>query len=236
MSRVNHIEDQIDRVPAPALMFEPVLDSLRSAILSKRLKPGDQLKTGDLAAAMGTSRMPIREALHHLELEGLVERRPHRGLVVASLSVDEVRHAYELVGAIEALATGKAAELITEEGIRTLEAILAEMEEPLGRCDYAAYHAGNRRFHGEICAWYPSQRAKAITLGLWNYIYHLRAVYPPSFERLQQARAEHLRIVDALRQHNAPLAEQIAREHNINSGSELASQLRLAEYTVVASR
>lgn len=76
----------VEKQPAPEL----VRDSLREAIYSGKLQPGEQLRQEELAERYGISRIPVREALRQLEAEGLVTRQPNRGAVVAALSVQEV--------------------------------------------------------------------------------------------------------------------------------------------------
>ena len=74
---------------------------LREAIMAQRFKPGQHLIERDLCEQTGVSRSSVREALRHLEAEGLVERRGNRGLFVASITPDEARQIYEVRAAIE---------------------------------------------------------------------------------------------------------------------------------------
>ena len=76
-------------------------DKLREAIMAQRFKPGQHLVERDLCEQTGVSRSSVREALRHLEAEGLVERRGNRGLFVASITPDEARQIYEVRAAIE---------------------------------------------------------------------------------------------------------------------------------------
>src|SRR5262245_22656466 len=76
-------------------------DKLREAIMTQRFKPGQHLVERDLCEQTGVSRSSVREALRHLEAEGLVERRGNRGLFVASITADEARQIYEVRAAIE---------------------------------------------------------------------------------------------------------------------------------------
>jgi DNA-binding GntR family transcriptional regulator len=174
---------------------------------------------------MGVSRMPVREALHRLEVEGLVLMQPYRGIIASPLSVDGVRDAYELLSVIEGLAAKKATESITEEGCADLDLILEQMDQALTAEDYESYFRGNRRFHSEICDWYDNERAHEILVHLWNYVHRLRRVYIPSAARFAEARKEHKTIVEALRQHSST-AEELLRRHSENAGAEILRQVR----------
>src|SRR5262245_15967672 len=80
---------------------ELTAEKLRDAILSSRLQPGQRLVERDLCEQTGVSRSSVREALRHLEAEGLIERQGPRGLFVASITPEEARQIYEVRAAIE---------------------------------------------------------------------------------------------------------------------------------------
>lgn len=77
--------------------------ALRKAILDQHFKPGDRLVERELCDLTGVSRTSLREALRHLEAEGLVQNIPHKGTVVATVTVDDARQIYQLRGAVEGL-------------------------------------------------------------------------------------------------------------------------------------
>ena len=73
---------------------QQVLEALRNAILDFQFKPGDRLVERELCAMTGVSRTSVREALRHLESEGLVENVANRGPTVATLTVEDARQIY----------------------------------------------------------------------------------------------------------------------------------------------
>ena len=83
---------------------ERALGALRAAITSGQYRPGDHLGEVDLASGLGISRGTVREALRHLEQEGLVEAGPRGRLRVNSLTADEIRGLYQVRAALEGLA------------------------------------------------------------------------------------------------------------------------------------
>lgn len=95
----------------PALLTDRVYGAIREAIRSGEIGAGERLRLRDLAARLGTSPMPVREAIGRLEQDGLVVRTPHRGAVVADLTPAELAHVYatRLLLEVEATRLGCAA-------------------------------------------------------------------------------------------------------------------------------
>ena len=104
-------------------------DKLRAAILSGELPPGAPIIEAELAARLGASRTPIREALRRLETEGLLEPRGLRGSVVRALDAAEVGCIFEIREALESLAARRAARVISEADLRKLAGHLDAMRE-----------------------------------------------------------------------------------------------------------
>jgi len=209
-----------------ARTYELVLDHLRSAILDGTLQPGEHIKTADLADQMGVSRMPVREALHRLEVEGLVMMQPYRGIVVAPLSAAGVRDAYELLSVIESLAARKAAAIISDGKLAELTGFLERMEEARAQADPIAYSAANRGYHSVIYDLYDNERAQEIMQHLWNYVYRLRRVYPQSADRMRKGMDEHRAIFAALEAHDEAQAEALVRRHVENSAANILEEIK----------
>jgi len=106
---------------------ELTAQKLREAILAGVLKPRQRLVERELCAQTGVSRSSLREALRHLEAEGLVERRDAGGLFVAALSADEARQIYEVRAAIEAAMGRRFAERASERDRAALQTALAAL-------------------------------------------------------------------------------------------------------------
>ena len=94
---------------------------LRNAILNMHFKPNERLVERRLCEQIGVSRTCVREALRHLETEGLVEHVPNRGLFVATVSVDEARQIYEVRAALESTAGRMFVERATDEHLDALK-------------------------------------------------------------------------------------------------------------------
>ena len=103
---------------------EVVCETLRDAIRKGTLKPGERLMEIQLAEELGVSRTPVREAIRKLELEGYVIMMPRRGTYVANLSIRDVNEVFEIRTSLDSLASGLAAERITDEELERLQRLL----------------------------------------------------------------------------------------------------------------
>ena len=106
----------------PSLLTDRVYGAIRKAIRSGEIPAGGRLRLRDLAAQLGTSPMPVREAIGRLERDGLVVRVPHRGAVVADLTPAELAHVYETRLLLEVEATRLGCLGVDEEGLARMRA------------------------------------------------------------------------------------------------------------------
>lgn len=100
---------------------EMAFEHIREGIVSGRLGPGVKVDQDQIGDALGSSRLPVREALIELTAKGFVKSIPRRGSFVATLTVQDIEDHFEVIGLLFALTTRRAAEHITDEQIRNLE-------------------------------------------------------------------------------------------------------------------
>jgi DNA-binding GntR family transcriptional regulator len=110
-------------------LSDQVYEELRHSIICSNLLPGEKLVELDIAAQMGTSQGPVREALQRLERDGLVERRARSASYVTNISVDEMYELFSVRCAVEGFAIRRAAPQITPDQCAYLESLIREMEE-----------------------------------------------------------------------------------------------------------
>lgn len=96
----------VSRLEEPALLTDRVFSAIHGAIMSGELPAGARLRVRDLALQVGTSVMPVREAIRRLEEAGLAERVAHKGAVVKGLTLVELEHVYDVRILLEAEAAG----------------------------------------------------------------------------------------------------------------------------------
>jgi DNA-binding GntR family transcriptional regulator len=115
-------------VAQPSLLTDRVFDTIHAAIMSGELPAGTQLKVRDLAQQVGTSVMPVREAIRRLEESGLAAREPHKGAVVKSLSMAELVQTYEVRTLLEVEAARRGGSAVTDDDCRAMVETCAQLE------------------------------------------------------------------------------------------------------------
>lgn len=191
-------------------MATSAYDQIREAILNGRFPAGHLLGESALAAEFGISRTPVREALHRLEIERLIERAA-RGMRVRASSPEEILDIYDVRITLEGAAAKQSALRATELDCARLHAAQDAMRrtgpDPAARADI------NRQFHEAI--WQSSHSATLVDL-LQRLNVHL-VRYPTttlsSDERWEQALDEHDAILEAIDSHDAETARRLAEEH-----------------------
>jgi DNA-binding GntR family transcriptional regulator len=141
-----------DPLPAPLLRRQAAERRLREAILRAELEPGERLTEDELAAWLGVSRTPVREALARLASEGLVVIDANRGARVASFDPDEIRDLVELSRELVLLAQRLAASRATDEEVRTMRSCHGRRLAALAAGDGPGVEAATLRFHMTILA------------------------------------------------------------------------------------
>lgn len=132
---------------------------LRDQILSGALPEGMQLRQEKLASELGVSRVPIREALHQLEAEGLVTLESHKGAVVSGLSIDDLEEVYEIRARLETWLLELSMPLLTQQDYARAEALLATMAEDQKDEHWSSL---NWSFHSALYA--PANRPQTFEL------------------------------------------------------------------------
>jgi len=191
-----------------------VYDDLLAGILEGRLAPGERLVIGQVAARMGVSHIPVREALQALAAEGFVESRPHAGATVTRLDPRLITEVFDLLEALEVLSGRRACERATGEDLTTLREHLSAMDRSIE--DQEAWSRGNTGFHRLICRMGNCQLTETLFEQVtrhWNRVrtHFLSNVFLP---HIPQAHAEHWRILAALERHDEEDCERLLRDHN----------------------
>ncbi|HWQ88654.1 MAG TPA: GntR family transcriptional regulator [Desulfitobacteriaceae bacterium] len=194
---------------------EIVFESMRDAIISGVLKPGERLMEIQLAEEMGVSRTPVREAIRKLELEAFVIMIPRKGAYVAGVSHKDVADVFEIRAALEGLAAGLAAERITDNEIEQMERVLifSEGEEN----DLAKIVAQDTEFHDLLYKASHNNRLQQILANLQEQIQRFRATSLAVPGRVLEAVKEHRAIVEALADHNSELAQELMTAHIVTA-------------------
>jgi DNA-binding GntR family transcriptional regulator len=191
-------------------LADAAAEGIRQMILNGELAVGSPLRQEELAAQLGVSRTPLREAIAKLATEGLVVADSHRGAVVAKPSLDELRETYEIREALEVLAGRLAAELCTPEDIAALESVLALFTDVT---DTAAWAELNTRFHMEMYAISGRKQLCKLISTMRNRTELFVRMLVSSPDRLEQAHQDHVRILAALEARDPDATEEEIRAH-----------------------
>jgi DNA-binding GntR family transcriptional regulator len=202
-------------------MQEIVTDTLRDAILNGKYPPGQRLVADELAKELGVSRMPVREALHRLEVVGLVTMVPHKGTVVSEVSEEEIIEIYHIRGVLDGLATRLAAPNLTPEDHACLNEILDQMDAAVKAKDNDRLLAINRDFHEVIWQAAHAPRLQALLQNLYDASQRFRNISLLLPGRIDQITQDHRLITQALAQNNVADAERFAIEHHEGTARRL---------------
>ena len=186
------------------------VDALRRAILSGELLAGHSIRQEELAAQLGISRIPLREALRQLEAEGFVTSSPHRGVVVAALSLEELREICELRAQLECHLLALA---VPAHDARSLALVDAALEAAASNESGERWTVLNHEFHRAL---YAPARRPMILGEVERYHAHTERylhVHASLFEHFEVADLEHRQIVSAVRARDGARAVAVLREH-----------------------
>ncbi len=133
-------------------MVDDVYSSLLLAIVEARLGAGTPLSQNKLAARMGVSRTPVREALLRLERDGLVQRLPESGFAVATITADEVNEACDLLDVLDTYVYRRAAESLSRAELEDLLELASSLVDSAESGDAEAWRGADQSYHDVVMA------------------------------------------------------------------------------------
>lgn len=190
-----------------------VFNTLREAILKGDLKPGERLMELQLAAQLGVSRTPIREAIRMLEQEGLAVTVPRKGAEVAKMTLKGMEDVLEIREALDILACQLACERITEEQLTLLAEKKKAFEDSLKSGNVKTIAETDVAFHDVIYDATNNPKLVNMLNNLREQIYRYRVEYLKKAENYPKLIEEHNEIFDSLANHNQADATSSIREH-----------------------
>jgi DNA-binding GntR family transcriptional regulator len=199
-------------IAPPDRIADSVYTRLSDAIFAGRLRPGTRLSVPALAAQLGVSRSPVREAVQRLTAERLAREEPRRGAVVASVGTAELARLYEVREVLEGLAARLAVQNQGRRLVGELRSVLAAHELAVASTALAAHTEADLRFHGLIRA----ASANPELIGMLDSIQarvRLAMVTTTVTAGPRRALVDHQAILAAVSAGDPDLAEQRAREH-----------------------
>ncbi|KAA0116290.1 GntR family transcriptional regulator [Methylobacterium sp. P1-11] len=213
------------RAIQPDTLRRKVEDAVREAITSGVYAPGERLIERELCEGLGVSRASVREALRRLEAEKLVHTVPHRGPVVASISVEEARQLYALRAVLEGYAAQEFATQASDAAIAEFGAAAQHLREAAGSGNTDHVLRAKGILYDIMLSNCRNDLVCEILRGFYSRINLLRATSLMHPERLPHSLAEIDALVEAFQARDAAKAEHVARLHVINACAVALKQL-----------
>lgn len=192
-------------------LSDQVYSYLRRQMNQGNLVPGSTIHIGDIAQQLGISKTPLRDALIHLELEGFVEILPRRGVRVNKLQIEDVRHAYDAVGLVEAFIISSCIDSIKPHHIEKLEELNETIISDINKNDFSRLFATNLEFHNVYLDVSDNEPLKKFIMPLKHRLYDFpRQNYLSEWELANCE--EHRQVIDCLKQGDGEGAAKILKD------------------------
>ena len=192
---------------------EIVFETIRGAIITGELQPGQRLMEVQLAEEMGVSRTPVRESIRKLELEGLVKMVPRRGAYVTPMSVNDLKEMMEIRRALEGLAAELAALNATAEEIAKLYAANQRFGESAMANDEEGIIKNDMAIHDIIYRASGNKKLLTMVNSLREQMQRFRAEYVHRIEDKTPLVNQHMEIIRKIESGESAMAKALAGEH-----------------------
>ena len=221
-----HLELNMD---AYLPLRDVVFQTLRAAILRGELKPGERLMELQLAAKLGVSRTPIREAIRMLEQEGLAITIPRKGAEVAKMTEKDMEDVLQIRCVLEELAARVSCHKINDGELRELKVAMSEFDEKTKADNVVELAKADVTFHDLIYKAADNPKLSMLLNNLREQMYRYRTEYLKDTQRHSQLIQEHHEIVKALELRDEEQVVKIIRQHLKNQEEVVKKMIREQE-------
>ena len=206
-----------------------VFNTLRDAILTGKIEPGERLMELHLAKKLGVSRTPIREAIRMLELEGLAVTVPRKGAQVAKLSEKDLIDVLEIRDALDELAVKSTCGKMQEKDFDELQEALEAFEKETRGGDVRTIVEADEAFHNIIYRATDNPRLMTLVQNLKEQMYRYRYEYIKDNADYDTLIAEHNAILDGLRRKDEEYVRTVMHTHLKNQMDGVRDVIRQQE-------
>ncbi len=220
MGQQEHIENSGGEAIAPLKAIGPrkslgehVFETLRQAIVSGQMAPGDRLVESRIAQALAISRTPVREAIHKLEREGFIRRRPQGGFTVLGFSRRDIQETFEIRSVLESYAARLAAVKHRASELDDLAQIAETFQQILDAGRLERLVEINTAFHDMLYDLSRNPRLVKMINSLRDQIYRFRRMILEDEQLARQSNRDHRRMIEHMRRRDADGTERLVREH-----------------------
>ena len=198
---------------SPSISEARVYRELKTAILSGTFESGAPLIQKDLCQQFRISRTPVRDALNHLQAEGLVVAIPNKGVFVRTLSSKEIYEIYGIRILLEGAAAKSAAAKADKRRLKQILKEVSELQQKKEQMTFESVRQTGSKLHHLIMANSGNEMMKEILDRIWAPIEISRVPIRNSHERLEQINFEHVEIVEALLKQDGEMAGDLMKTH-----------------------
>ena len=216
----------LERIESDASFRRRAYEALREAIVATNIyetaEESLRLDERGLAAKLGVSRTPIREALARLEHEGLVQNIPRRGYFIVRKNKAELVEIIAVWAALESMAARLLTANASDDEIASLRSIFATFEGGRLQAMLDEYSDANLRFHQRIVELSRNTQLQTTAEGILIHVRSIRHRTIGENRRFERSIVDHMHIIEALEARDADLAERLVRDHALNLATHVA--------------
>lgn len=192
---------------------EQVYDQLKRRLLTGRIRPGTRMMEIDLAADLGVSRTPVREAIRELGKEGLVTIEPRRGAIASEISVKDMIDTLTVREDLDALAAYLASSRITKAEEKKLMELTDKYAVAIESGDMDTMIRADEAFHKRIAKLSGNKTLYSVVRTVQTQVLRFRYLYYEDLANYKNMPAEHREIIEALVSGDSEHARKVAFNH-----------------------
>ena len=202
----------------PQTLRERIYIHLREAITKRMLLPGERITEKKIAEELNVSITPVREALLQLNVEGFVEIKTHRNVVVKQISLTEIAELYEIQGVIEGYAARRASLNLNDEDVLKLKKLTEKMKKYFKSNNVEKFYESNKEIHEIYLKKCGNQSIYDLVsnLNLRKKMFRYRVTFLAKKDVMKKALDDHIKIFDAFLARDSDTIERLVREHWIS--------------------
>jgi len=205
--------EQLSSLAERKSLGQHVFENLKQAIINGKIPPGQRLVENRLAQTLGISRTPVREAIHKLEREGFLGKRPRGGFVVLGLDSIDIEETFGIRSVLEGYAARLAAIKHEESDLDPLEAHIRTFQKHLDQDDLDILPDINTEFHDMLYALSKSPRLIKMINDLKDQIFRFRQMILRDAELAAMSNADHRQMLESIKRRDAEGVEKLVHEH-----------------------
>ena len=220
-----HSPDMKALALAPNLV-DQVRDAILGEVASGHLAPGERIIQEQIAKTLGVSRQPVQQALLLLRNQGVLRDAPGRGLVVAPLEADQVKHMYDMRAVIEGLACRLAAEHNAERAAKQGQSLIDAGRKAVVSGSVAKMIAADLKFHEFIYSLCGNPLVGPVMATHWTHTQRVMGEVLMKDETPRDIWDQHSAILEAIVRGDPALAEALARSHITQAANFMVARMR----------